>query len=156
MRTERILDLAEEFFRLARDRVPQEFLRGDLTMPQLKVLYALYIDGPQTVSALASAQGLSLPTMTGVLARLARRGYLERRRDSEDARRIISDLSQEGRSLMDGLWASGREALAAVLDHVPSEDLHIIERAMEALVRALESSRKEAAVAGAGSGNAPA
>ncbi len=46
MSSERVLDLADEFFRLARHRVPLDWLRTDLTMPQLKVLYTLYIDGP--------------------------------------------------------------------------------------------------------------
>src|SRR3990170_7275371 len=103
--------LADEFFRLAHHRMPLDWLRTNLTMPQLKVLYTLYIDGPRTCGALAAAQDLSLPTMTGILARLERRGYLERRRDSDDGRRVISALSTKGRELVDRLWASGREGL---------------------------------------------
>ncbi len=138
MTTERILDLADEFFRLARHRVPLDWLRTDLTMPQLKVLLTLYIDGPQTCGALASAQALSLPTMTGVLARLERRGYLRRRRDSRDSRRVISSLSRRGRDLIDRIWASGREELAAVLDDIPAQDLVTVEQALTLLIGALE------------------
>lgn len=140
MSSERVLDLADEFFRLARDRVPLDFLRPDLTMRQLKVLYTLYIDGPQTCGALASAQVLSLPTMTGILARMERRGYLRRRRDSRDSRRVISSLSPRGRELVDRLWASGREALAGVLADVPADDLYTIESALELLIEALRPS----------------
>src|SRR3990172_9577640 len=96
MSTERVLDLAEEFFRRARHRVPMDWLRADLTMPQLKVLLALYLDGPQTCGSLASTLGLSLPTMTGILGRLERRGYLQRSRDPNDGRRFISGLSLQG------------------------------------------------------------
>jgi DNA-binding MarR family transcriptional regulator len=137
MNTDRILDLGDEFFRLARDRVPLEFMRTDLTMPQLKVLYTLYIDGPQTCGALASAQELSLPTMTGILTRLEKRGYLARHRDDEDSRRVISNLSRRGRELVDRLWASGREGLATLLADVPNDDLQTIERALEILIQAL-------------------
>ncbi len=137
MSREHVLDLADEFFRLARDRVPMDFLRPDLTMRQLKLLYTLYIDGPQTCGALASDQELSLSTMTGILARLERRGYLRRRRDSRDGRRVISTLSRRGSELVDRLWASGRDALADVLADVPADDLDTVERAMEILVGAL-------------------
>ncbi len=140
MSTDRILDLADEFFLLARHRVPLEWLRTNLTMPQLRVLYTLYIDGPQTCGALASSQDLSLPTMTGILARLERRGYLERRRDPVDGRRVISTLSSEGNGLVDRLWASGREGLADVLSDVPADDLRTVERALEVLITALKSS----------------
>lgn len=140
MSRERVLDLADEFFRLSRDRVPMDFLRSDLTMRQLKLLYTLYIDGPQTCGALASDQKLSLSTMTGILARLERRGYLRRRRDSRDSRRVISTLSRRGRDLVDRLWASGRDALADVLADVPADDLRTVERAMEILVEALRPS----------------
>jgi len=140
MSTERILDLADEFFRLARHRVPPEWLETHLTMPQLKVLLTLYIDGPQTCGALASVLDLSLPTMTGILTRLDRRGYLERERDSADSRRVVSSLSLRGGELVDRMWASGREELARVLSDVAEEDLHTVERALRVLIDALSSS----------------
>ncbi len=139
MSTDRILSLGDEFFLLARDRVPMDFLRTELTMRQLKVLYTLYLEGPQTCGALASAQEVSLPTMTGILARLERRGYLDRRRDREDARRVISDLSSEGRELVNRLWASSREGLANLLAEVPEDDLDTIERALTILIDALSA-----------------
>ena len=140
MSSERVLDLADEFFRLAHHRMPLDWLRTDLTMPQLKVLYTLYIDGPQTCGALAAAQALSLPTMTGILARLERRGYLRRRRDSRDSRRVVSSLSRRGTDLVDRLWASGRDALADVLSDVSPDDLYTVERALEILIDALQPS----------------
>ncbi len=43
MSTERVLDLAEEFFRCARHRVPMDWLRADLTMPiNEKLVVELY------------------------------------------------------------------------------------------------------------------
>ncbi len=137
MSTERVLDLAEEFFRCARHRVPMDWLRADLTMPQLKVLLALYLDGPQTCGSLASTLGLSLPTMTGILGRLERRGYLQRSRDANDGRRVISGLSSEGQGMVERLWAAGREELARVLAGVAPEDLRSVERALEILIDAL-------------------
>ena len=141
MSTERALDLAEEFFRRARHRFPADWLRTDLTMPQLKVLLTLYLDGPQTCGSLAAAVRLSLPTMTGILGRLERRGYLERGRDQKDGRRVISGLSAHGQATVERLWAAGREELAGVLAGVPAADLHAVEQALEILIGALSPER---------------
>ena len=139
MGTDRILSLGDQFFLLARDRVPMDFLRTELTMGQLKVLYTVYLEGPQTCGALASAQEVSLPTMTGILARLERRGYLERQRDQEDARRVISNLTTQGRELVNRLWASSREGLTSLLADVSPDDIETIERALEILIDALSA-----------------
>lgn len=135
---ERILDLAERFVRAARYHVPSDWLHSNLTMPQLKVLVSLYLDGPQSCSALADALRLSLPTMTGILDRLQARGYLLRRQDDQDRRRVISYLSPRGEELMERLWAAGREELSATLDSVSPEDLPVVERALRILIQALE------------------
>ncbi len=140
MSKDRVLDLAEEFFLRARHRLPLEWLSTDLTMTQLKVLLTLHLDGPKSCGALAGAVGLSLPTMTGILTRLDHRGYLERRRDHNDARRVISGLSPVGREMIERLWAAGREGLADVLAAVAPDDLEAVERAMKILVDAVSAS----------------
>ena len=139
MSISRILDLTDRFFRSAYSRVPTGWLAADVTMTQFKVLLTVYIDGPQSCGALASALDLSLPTMTGILNRLNRRGYLRRHRDPRDGRRVMSDLSKKGRDMMEHLWVSGQEQLAQVLQGVSLDDLKIIERALEVLTNAVES-----------------
>jgi DNA-binding MarR family transcriptional regulator len=135
----RVLDLTDRFFRIAYSRVPTGWLAADITMTQFKVLLTIFIDGPQSCGSLASAVDLSLPTMTGILNRLNRRGYLKRERDQKDGRRVISDLSSKGREMIERLWVAGREQLAQVLQGVPFEDLQALERALEIFTRAVES-----------------
>jgi len=139
MDTTRVLDLTDRFFRIAYSRVPTGWLAADITMTQFKVLLTIFIDGPQSCGSLASALDLSLPTMTGILNRLNRRGYLKRERDGKDGRRVISGLSRKGREMIERLWVAGREQLAQVLQGVPAEDLQALERALEIFTRAVES-----------------
>src|SRR3990172_1092273 len=139
MNTPRILDLTGRFFRIAYSRVPTGWLAADITMTQFKVLLTIFIDGPQSCGSLASALDLSLPTMTGILNRLNRRGYLKRERDKKDGRRVISGLSRKGSEMIERLWVAGREQLAQVLQGVPAEDLQALERALEIFTRAVES-----------------
>jgi DNA-binding MarR family transcriptional regulator len=61
MNTTRILDLTDRFFRIAYSRVPTGWLAADITMTQFKVLLTIFIDGPQSCGALASALDLSRP-----------------------------------------------------------------------------------------------
>jgi DNA-binding MarR family transcriptional regulator len=140
--TEHILELAEEFYRAARYHVPRDWLQADLTMTQLKVLLTIFLDGPQTCTALAGAVGLSQPTMTGILQRLAARRYLERQQDPQDHRRNIAALTAEGQELVERLWASGRDQMATLMDDIDLEGLRAVERALGILIKAVRDQQK--------------
>jgi len=138
---ERILSLAEDLFKAGRNQVPRDWHRLDLTMPQLKVLFSLFVDGPLPCSSLAQAVGVSLPTMNGVLERLKERGLIVRQPDRQDRRRILNSLTARGHRLIDGLWTSHQDWLSDLLDRMDSADLETIEQALTIIVGAL--SRQE-------------
>jgi DNA-binding MarR family transcriptional regulator len=140
-RKERILSLAEDVFKASRNQVPRDWHRLDLTMPQLKVLLSLFVDGPLPCSSLAKDVGVSLPTMNGVLERLKERELIARRPDRHDGRRILNSLTARGHRLMQGLWTSHQDWLSDVLDCMDSADLETIEQALTIIVGAL--SRQE-------------
>jgi DNA-binding MarR family transcriptional regulator len=138
---ERILSLAEDVFKVARNQVPRDWHRLDLTMPQLKVLLSLFVDGPLPCSSLAELVGVSLPTMNGVLERLKERGLIVRRPDHQDRRRMLNSLTTRGHQLIDRLWTSHQDWLSELLDRMDSTDLETIEQALVIIVAAL--SRQE-------------
>jgi DNA-binding MarR family transcriptional regulator len=138
---ERILSLAEDVFKASRNQLPRDWNSLDLTMPQLKVLLSLFMDGPLDCSSLAEAVGVSLPTMNGVLERLKERGLIARRPDRQDRRRILNSLTARGQQLTEGLWTSGQDWLSELLDRMESADLEAIEQALTIIVGAL--SRQE-------------
>ena len=117
--------------------MPRDWHRVDLTMPQLKVLLSLFVDGPLPCSSLAEAVGVSLPTMNGVLERLKERGLIARRPDRHDRRRILNSLTARGHQLIEGLWTSGQDWLSDLLDRMDGADLETIERALTIIVGAL-------------------
>lgn len=134
---ERILSLAEDVFKVSRNQVPRDWHRLDLTMPQLKVLLSLSVDGPLPCSSLAEAVGVSLPTMNGVLERLKERRLIVRRPDRHDRRRILNSLTAPGHRLVEGLWTSHQDWLSDLLDRVDGTDLETIEQALTIIVAAL-------------------
>ena len=80
------------------------------------------LDSPVTVSELAARLGLTLPTVSGVLADLDRAGFIERHPDPADRRRTIVGVIPAKAALI-GEWLDGAaRPLARVLDKLsPSE-----------------------------------
>jgi DNA-binding MarR family transcriptional regulator len=73
-----------------------------LTYPQYLTLLALWDDGePMTVGELGSRLRLDSGTLTPVLKRLEQAGFITRRRDSADERRVLVAVTAAGRDLQD-------------------------------------------------------
>lgn len=70
-----------------------------LTYPQYLVMLALWERDGITVSDLGERLALDSGTLTPLLKRLQAQGLLQRLRDSADERRVLLQLSAEGRAL---------------------------------------------------------
>ena len=90
-------------------------------------------NGPVTVGELASRLGLTLPTVSGVLADLDRASLVERRPDPADRRRTIVQIIPAQATVI-GQWLDGAaRPLARVLDKLsPSEQAAFL-KAMDLL-----------------------
>lgn len=131
---DRILDLEQGVYRALRPIVPKEWLNVDLTMPQLKIVLFLFIDGPARVSTISSALGVSLATTTGITDRLVQHDLIVRGSDSEDRRAVICSLSEKGKELVTRLWELGQSRVRALLEKMTLPKLEIISEAMEAIL----------------------
>ena len=90
-------------------------------------------DGPVTVSELASRLGLTLPTVSGVLADLDRAGLVERRPDPADRRRTIVQIIP-GQAALIGHWLDdAAKPLARVLDQLTPAEQQAFLKAMDLL-----------------------
>jgi DNA-binding MarR family transcriptional regulator len=90
-------------------------------------------DGPVTVGELASRLGLTLPTVSGVLADLDRAGLIERRSDPADRRRTIVQVIP-GQAALIGGWLDGAaRPLARVLDQLSPGEQEAFLKAMDLL-----------------------
>ena len=89
--------------------------------------------GPVTVGELASRLGLTLPTVSGVLADLDRAGLVERRPDPADRRRTIVQIVPAQATLI-GQWLDGAaRPLARVLDKLTPGEQEAFLKAMDLL-----------------------
>jgi len=71
------------------------------TPQQLKILFTLdFLAEPTPMSKLSSQLGVTPGTLTKTAAGLVRKGYLERRRSSDDERVVRISLSKEGQRVV--------------------------------------------------------
>jgi DNA-binding MarR family transcriptional regulator len=89
--------------------------------------------GPVTVGKLASRLGLTLPTVSGVLADLDRAGFIDRQPDPADRRRTLVQV-HPAQSAIVGQWLDGAASpLARVLDKLAPCEQAAFLKAMDLL-----------------------
>jgi DNA-binding MarR family transcriptional regulator len=89
--------------------------------------------GPITVGELAYRLGLTLPTVSGVLAELDRAGFIDRQPDPADRRRTLVQV-HPAQSEVVGQWLDGAASpLARVLDKLDPAEQTAFLKAMDML-----------------------
>src|SRR4051812_42509863 len=73
----------------------------EVTLPQLRTLAVVSVEGPQTVSALAERLDVHASTMTRMCSRLVARGLVVRTPSAIDRREVVIELTPPGQSLVD-------------------------------------------------------
>lgn len=71
-----------------------------LTVPQLIVLRAIETMGTPSISELAKTVSLSNATMSAILDRMVKRGYVDRVRSTVDKRKVQVEITAVGQSLL--------------------------------------------------------
>jgi DNA-binding MarR family transcriptional regulator len=120
---ESLLMLAEQLFRQLLPRVPKEWLEMDITMPQLKTMLLLFLNGPMRMSDLASDLGVTLATATGLIDRMVEKGIVLRQDQPEDRRVVLIGLSTEGQAMISKLWESSKIKARELLESLDANSL---------------------------------
>lgn len=83
-----------------------------LTAPQLLVLQAIHHLGAVAISRLSSEVSLSQATVTTILDRLEKRGYVARQRSDRDKRVVHALLTDSGRAALESAPTPLQEAFS--------------------------------------------
>jgi DNA-binding MarR family transcriptional regulator len=108
---------------------------------QARTLLALHDAGPQRVTDLARLDHLKQPSMSAVLTRMERLGWVRRADDNDDLRAVIVRLTPAGERIASELMAARTTVLQSYLDRLPAVDRAAIAAALPAL-RKLTRRRK--------------
>lgn len=123
----------------------QLLLRYDLTAPQLTCLRHLIRHGPRSAGGLAAGISLSQATLSGILARLEKKGLVERHRGEQDRRRVVVALTPAGRELATSVPQPLQERFARRLAQLPESRRQRIDSALKEVVELMEATRVDAA-----------
>lgn len=123
-----------------------------VSLPQLRMLLILDMDGDSTMGDLARRAGVAMPTATSSVNALVRGRYVARRRSAKDRRVVFVAITAKGRKAIAELHKERRERLRAILAHLDRDDQVRLADAFETIHRLLRQIDQalEAAAAGAG------
>ncbi len=110
----------------------------DLTTQQLRLLLCLRSNDGASLGELASALGVSAPTMSGLVDRLVRQGLIRRSDDETDRRVVRHHLTPEGQALVGEVARTGRAWIERVLGRLTPEEVDAVERGLALFVEAAE------------------
>ncbi|WP_404451123.1 MarR family transcriptional regulator [Virgibacillus necropolis] len=98
-----------------------EWMKLDLSMPQMKILMLLNNKGRLKVSEIATSMGASMSNMTGLLDRLEKEGFVKRVHSQEDRRTVYVELGEKTLTIFRGLYKKGHVKIKNALE-LMSED----------------------------------
>ena len=113
-------------------------LPTDLTMQQLRVLLTLTRAPGITTHELSRFLGVSAPTVSGLVDRLAEKGLIGRATDPADRRVRRLRISAAGRDIVESLDTVLDQLIGIVQPLMSTDDLEAVRRASQVLLAAIE------------------
>lgn len=110
----------------------------NLSLTAISTLATLSRTGPRRLTDLASTEGVTQPSMTGLVTQLEELGYAKRCKDPCDGRVCLVAITDAGETSLASLRRAGARAVTALVDHLPDEDVAALRAAMPALHRLLD------------------
>ncbi len=95
----------------------------ELTVPQIFLLKHLVHHGPTSISELAGNLNLANSTVSGIVDRLERDGYVLRVRDAVDRRIVFVQLTEHGERLRQQVPEFQQRFLRDLIRDLPEQDL---------------------------------
>jgi len=125
-------EVHEAFSRLAR-RLRALDLPHGLTNERLSTLATVAAREPVSVSALAKAEIVSLPTMSRMVAKLEAEGFVKRREDKLDGRGVLVSTTAKGRRAYQRTTRQSLSQLKGTLNTLAPEQLAAIRTLLSTL-----------------------
>ncbi len=111
----------------------------DLSLTSVATLGSLDRAGAQRVTALAAAQGVSQPSMTQLVQRLAQRGLVTRVADPADGRAALVSVTEAGHAALVARRQRNADLIAELLADLPEHDVQVLTDALAVVLPAMRA-----------------
>lgn len=108
--------------------------RRDLSLTAVATLSSLDREGPKRITTLATAEGVSQPSMTQLIQRLEQRGLVARGSDPADGRVALVTVTDQGRAALAERRRRSTERIARLLSDLPEPDVQALAGALAAVL----------------------
>jgi DNA-binding MarR family transcriptional regulator len=106
----------------------------DLSLTAVATLGSLDRRGPQRITTMAAAEGVSQPSMTQLVQRLEQRGLVRRTSDPSDGRVALVSLTDDGRAALAIRRQRNARRIAELLADLPDDDVQALSDALAAVL----------------------
>lgn len=120
----------------------QAVLPPKMSLAQARALATLRDAGPQRVTDLADLEHVAQPTMSALVARMERAGWVRRGVDEVDRRAVVVVLTDAGREVVDELVAARTRLLQGYLDALPAAEHATLAAALVSLHKIISLARQ--------------
>jgi len=122
--------------------ITQELSEVGITMPQISVMRKIK-DGPMTIGQLSKDLYLSCSTVSGIVDRLEREGYIERVRDTADRRVVWIHITNKFEEMANSIPVMQKEYFTELIKDLSEEEIDKIVDALQLLIRQFEKRIEE-------------
>lgn len=129
--------IARLYIRAATSLDPVRFQAWEslgLTFAQLRILFRVRRSPGQNVRTLAEGLGISASAVSQQVDRLVSRGLLSRTDNPDDRRRVVLEVSEQGKEITDEISRAYRERIESLLTDLSKDELRDLERLLVRLV----------------------
>lgn len=137
---QQVQSLRRSFSRLTRliNQLMREQLScGPITVQQCHTLEAV-VEGPKSMKQLATEVGLHQSTLTRIVEKLEKQGFLERRRKPGDQRSVEVRTTETGLATYWRLHGESSKMILAILEMIPEDGRPDIVKALDTLAELLD------------------
>lgn len=134
----RIVDLQEKINHLVLAYRPDNWMKLDLTIDQLKSLILIHSRGKISFKDLAQALGITRSNITGIADRLEQNGMVTRNQNTADRRVQYLLLTDKGREVLDNIQQEIIAEETRILTALNIGELTSLERGLKAVIRSAE------------------
>ncbi|MHB8587865.1 MAG: MarR family winged helix-turn-helix transcriptional regulator [Candidatus Dormibacteraceae bacterium] len=131
--TDEALAAYRKLHRVLLTSTASRWLHLDISMQQLRAMFLLRDEEEASVGRLAKLFGIGLPAASLLADRLVQAGYIERREDPTDRRRVLLSLTRVGVRLVTDLREGSQSLLRRWMSSLSPQDLAALTRGWRAL-----------------------
>ncbi len=131
---ERMIHVTHMFAHAVKSRLPPHEMH---IAPNQMHIMKMASHTPMTISELARAHHVSTPTMSSVVDKLVKKGFMRRERSEEDRRIVHASITGEGERLMGEMFSRFILEVSQILEPLTSEDKVLVMKGFEVLEGAI-------------------